>query len=72
MVDVPPGTTLDVVVCTYNNAVLLDEALAALGRQRDIECHRWSCLVVDNNCTDDTGRVVQDHIARGAIPRRGW
>jgi GT2 family glycosyltransferase len=60
--------TLEVVVCTYDNAELLNHALTALGSQRDIEPARWGCLVVDNNCTDNTQQVVHRHIALGAIP----
>jgi GT2 family glycosyltransferase len=59
---------LDVVICTYNNAAMLDDVLTALARQRSIENGRWSCLVVDNNCTDDTSNVVHRHMRAGAIP----
>jgi GT2 family glycosyltransferase len=68
LADVASAATLEVVVCTYNNGAMLDVALTALGRQRNVEPGRWSCLVVDNNCTDGTPRVVQKHIDEGAIP----
>jgi glycosyltransferase involved in cell wall biosynthesis len=57
-----------VVICTYNNAAMLDDTLAALGRQQPGERARWSCVVVDNNCTDDTARVVHDHRRSSDIP----
>src|SRR5690606_16888901 len=53
------AVTLDVVICTYDNARMLDRALAALARQEAPEAARWSVLVVDNNCTDDTAAVVE-------------
>jgi len=63
--------TIDVVVCTYNNAPLLDETLAALGRQRvPSENVDWRVVVVDNNCTDDTPEVVAAHVLRAAMPLR--
>jgi glucosyl-dolichyl phosphate glucuronosyltransferase len=60
--------TLEVVICTYNNHVMLDGVLLALGAQKSVEAARWNCLVVDNNCTDDTPSVIQRHILTGQIP----
>ena len=60
--------TIDVVVCTYNNAAMLDEVLTALGRQRSVERGRWGCLVVDNNCPDSTPAIVEKHERMGLIP----
>lgn len=60
--------TLEVVICTYNNAVMLDGALARLAAQNGIEGECWSCLVVDNNCSDNTADVVQRYIAEEKIP----
>jgi glucosyl-dolichyl phosphate glucuronosyltransferase len=68
LADAVSTSRLEVVICTYNNAGMLDEVLAALGRQRDVDGGGWSCVVVDNNCTDGTERVVRRHIALGAIP----
>jgi glucosyl-dolichyl phosphate glucuronosyltransferase len=62
------AATLEVVICTYNNAAMLDGALARLAGQNGIDGARWSCLVVDNNCTDNTAHVVQRYIAEGKIP----
>jgi GT2 family glycosyltransferase len=62
----PP--TLDVVICTYNNAEMLNEVLAALARQQAPSSLHWSCLVVDNNCTDHTQTVVEKYMMTGEIP----
>lgn len=58
---------IDVVICTYNHAALLDRALGALARQHAVDVP-WSVLVVDNNCTDETAVVVERHAATGAVP----
>lgn len=50
--------TIDVVVCTYNNAALLERTLAALAAQRWAAPVDWRVVVVDNNCTDRTPEVV--------------
>lgn len=62
------SAAIEVVVCTYNNAPMLDEMLSALGRQRPVDSGRWSCLVVNNNCTDETDAVVERHRQQGLIP----
>jgi glucosyl-dolichyl phosphate glucuronosyltransferase len=58
---------LDVVICTFDNAPLLDRALAALGAQRPTD-DGWQVLVVDNNSTDHTREVVARHRDAGAVP----
>ena len=57
-----------VAICTYNNARLLDRALATIEQQQVAPSVRWSVLVVDNNCTDETPTVVQKYIKAGHIP----
>lgn len=59
--------SLAVVICTYNQAALLDRVLGTLARQHPAEAG-WSVLVVDNNCTDETPDVVAAHAAAGRIP----
>ena len=61
-------SNFEVVICTYNNAAMLDGVLTSLARQKPARDGRWSCLVVNNNCTDRTAEVVQQHISAGAIP----
>jgi glycosyltransferase involved in cell wall biosynthesis len=59
---------IDVVICTYNRAPLLDRVLAALARQQNAEGVAWSVLVVDNNSTDGTAAVVEAHAGVGGVP----
>lgn len=60
-------TSIDLVVCTYNNAALLDRALAAISAQKVSSGVDWRVLVVDNNCTDETPEVVEKHERSGAF-----
>lgn len=59
---------MDVVICTYNNAMLLDRTLASIAQQQVSACHTWSVLVVDNNCTDSTADLVNQYIQMQTIP----
>lgn len=62
--------SLDLVVCTYDNAPLLDRTLEAMSRLRvpaDVRCR---VLVVDNNCTDDTPQVVERWMRSFPLPLR--
>jgi glucosyl-dolichyl phosphate glucuronosyltransferase len=68
MSEIPATPSLEVVICTYNNAAMLDGVLSTLACQRPVERARWTCLVVDNNCTDDTPNVIAHHVLAGAIP----
>lgn len=58
---------IDIVICTYNNAAMLDRVLQCLVAQ-DTTDVSWSVLVVENNCTDATQRIVAEYIAVGKIP----
>jgi glycosyltransferase involved in cell wall biosynthesis len=60
-------TQIALVICTYNNASLLNRALECLSRQQ-APAGRWTVLVVDNNCTDETPAVVERHRREGRIP----
>lgn len=62
------GPVIDIVICTYDNADLLDQALSAIARQSFPAGVEWSVLVVDNNSTDDTPGVVDRHRLLGQIP----
>lgn len=61
--------SIDVVICTYNNAGPLHSTLEALSRQRGAAAVDWSVTVIANACTDDTVPVVQGWMATRAIPR---
>lgn len=64
------ATSIDLVLCTYNNAAFLDRTLAAISRQRVSSNVSWRVLVVDNNCTDETPAVVEKHRQAGGFPLR--
>lgn len=50
---------ISVVICTYNGATRVPDVLERLSSQkvRDIE---WEVIVVDNNSTDETAKVVSE------------
>lgn len=56
-------TQLDftVAIPTYNGEFRLPELLERLRLQISIEYLRWEIIVIDNNSTDKTARVVQDY-----------
>ena len=56
-----------VAVCTWNRAALLREFLGRLARARSVQGD-WELLVVNNNCTDDTERVLEAF--EGRLPLR--
>jgi glycosyltransferase involved in cell wall biosynthesis len=55
---------VSVILCTYNRAVLLEQALASLAQQALPEDSGVEILVVDNNSPDHTARVVQGFMSR--------
>jgi glucosyl-dolichyl phosphate glucuronosyltransferase len=59
---------LSVIVCTYNRADLLGEALESLARQT-ADPSTYEILVVDNNSTDRTLQLSRDFIASHATCR---
>jgi glycosyltransferase involved in cell wall biosynthesis len=63
-------TSIDLVICTYNNVALLDATLDAVSHQRVPEGVDWQVLVVDNNCTDRTREVLERHLSACRIPLR--
>lgn len=62
-------SVIDLVICTYNNAPLLDRTLAAIEKQQVSAAVQWSVLVVDNNCTDETAEVVEKYARANTIPQ---
>jgi glycosyltransferase involved in cell wall biosynthesis len=60
--------SIDLVICTYNNAALLERVLAAIAKQQVSPQVNWKVVVVDNNCTDETVIVVEKYIKFGNIP----
>lgn len=53
-----------IAICTFNRAVLLRETLESLVAMTAPVDAEWSILVVNNNCTDDTDRVVAEFSER--------
>lgn len=62
------SVSIDLIICTYNNAPVLDRALAAIAAQDVSSSVNWQVLVVNNNCTDHTVSVVEQHQQAGKIP----
>ncbi len=60
--------SIDLVICTYNNAALLERALTAISKQQVPDHVKWAVLVVNNNCTDETSQVVDRYIPSQKIP----
>jgi glycosyltransferase involved in cell wall biosynthesis len=58
-----------VLICSYNRAELLGEALDSLARSR-VNGLRWDVVVVDNNSSDDTRTAVTSRIAGFPVPLR--
>jgi glycosyltransferase involved in cell wall biosynthesis len=64
---IPAPSIVDatVLICTFNRAVDLGEALASVLAQDTGGRFNYEVVVVDNNSTDDTRNVVQALIAQG-------
>lgn len=61
-------SSISLIICTYNNAPLLDRVLLNISKQKNSIDSDWSVLVVNNNCTDNTTEVVTNFIHSGNIP----
>jgi glycosyltransferase involved in cell wall biosynthesis len=57
-----------VAICTYNGEKRLPDVLERLRSQIDTEQLAWEILVIDNNSTDNTAKVVQDYQANWNQP----
>ncbi len=60
--------SIDIIICTYNNASLLQKALKAISQQKVSSEIDWQALVVNNNCTDETPEVVEKHAQTFPVP----
>jgi glycosyltransferase involved in cell wall biosynthesis len=58
-----------VVICTWNRAELLEQTLTELRRVRLAPGLEWELLVVNNNCTDETDKVLKRHDANLPLRR---
>ncbi|MFN6566349.1 hormogonium polysaccharide biosynthesis glycosyltransferase HpsE [Dendronalium sp. ChiSLP03b] len=52
-----------VAIPTYNGINRLPKVLECLRSQKDLENLKWEIIVVDNNSTDDTAKLVQEYQA---------
>jgi glycosyltransferase involved in cell wall biosynthesis len=60
--------SIDLIICTYNHAPLLEKALEAISRQNVSAEIGWQVLVVNNNCTDQTPEVVEKFAKNFPVP----
>jgi len=60
--------SIDLIICTYNNALLLKQTIAAIARLKIPAYVDWNLLVVNNNCTDLTASIVDEYIEQKIIP----
>lgn len=51
-----------VAICTWNRCNLLDQTLEAMHHLHVPKEMDWEILVVTNNCTDDTEKVIAKHV----------
>ena len=66
----PAGLDATVLICTYNRANFLGEALDSLAAMRTEGRFAWEVLVVDNNSSDQTAELVRGRQAGFPVPLR--
>jgi len=52
------------IICTYNRAEYLPQALQALAIQNESSLNYFEIVIINNNSTDNTQQVVQDFVAQ--------
>lgn len=60
---------ITVAICTWNRADLLSKTLENMLRLKIDDSFSWELIVVNNNCTDGTDKVIQAFVARLPIKR---
>jgi glycosyltransferase involved in cell wall biosynthesis len=60
---------ISVCICTYNRSESLRRTLESLAKQDEIDWSAIEVLIVDNNCSDDTSKVVEAFRERLPIRR---
>ena len=63
-------SAVTVLICTYNRASYLKQTLEAILAAPRRSDYQAELIVVDNNSTDETGRVVEQAAARASMPVR--
>lgn len=61
---------ISVILCTYNRAALLANALQSVEQIAVPPSLRWELILVDNNSDDETRQVADARIQKGHIPLR--
>lgn len=61
-------TSASILICTYNRAALLRETLTALQAMALPADCTVEIIIVDNNSTDDTPRVIAEAVGRARVP----
>ncbi|MFN6485478.1 MULTISPECIES: hormogonium polysaccharide biosynthesis glycosyltransferase HpsE [unclassified Nostoc] len=64
------STDFTVAICTYNGEKRLPEVLELLRTQVNIQSLRWEVIVIDNNSTDNTAKIVQEYQANWSATNR--
>jgi glycosyltransferase involved in cell wall biosynthesis len=67
---VTPAVDLTVAICTWNRAALLGQTLDRLAAVELPPGTSWEVLVVNNNSTDHTDRVLAAYLPTGKLPLR--
>lgn len=52
---------IDIIICIYNNFLLLEKALSAISKQKVSPEINWKVLVVNNNYTDSTAEIDREY-----------
>src|SRR5690606_26015743 len=52
-------TKISIIMATFNRAHLIGEALTSIQNQSYTD---WECIIVDDNCTDNTKTIVETFI----------
>jgi glycosyltransferase involved in cell wall biosynthesis len=55
------GMHISVAICTWNRATLLDKTLTAMCALQIPADISWELIIVNNNCTDNTVKIIQKH-----------
>jgi glycosyltransferase involved in cell wall biosynthesis len=66
----PDPIRISVIICTWNRAARLAEALSSIERSIVPASLSWEVVIVDNNSTDDTKAVSEQFIARNPLRYR--
>ncbi|WP_121971234.1 glycosyltransferase [Leptolyngbya sp. BC1307] len=60
--------TIDLIICTYNNASLLDRTLMAITQQVVPDWIDWRVIIINNNCSDNTDEVFEKYQKLDLVP----